>query len=343
VLKNFLQKAKQLLFTSKEQQAFLEDVASLVEDGITPTQAVSVMRNVTTGIKADVAQNILMRLAEGKYLADGLRNWFPNAVVEIVRAGEEGGTLAKTLRVAAAAVTRKTFVINALISALAYPLVVLALGLGVSVFLNHSILQQFATIKPINLWPTIAQNAVVFATLVQNWWWMVVILIIAGLFLLSYFLRTYAGNGRKLIDALPVFSLYRQFTAANFMEVLGLLASNGVILKKALRILQYNANPYLGAHLLTMEYRLSGGKENIAEVLDTGLLDKNDLMRLRVIAIGKGFEHALVRQGMRAGEMGMQRVQTLARLFGGVLLGLGAMLAAFMILSIYSVGSILAT
>jgi type IV pilus assembly protein PilC len=343
VLDVVLQKIKQLLFTSKEQQAFLEDLAALVEDGITPTQAVGVMRRVTTGLTAEVAHTILTRLAEGKYLADGLIDWFPNAVVEIIRAGEEGGTLVKTLRVAAAAVTRKNVVINTLFNALTYPLVVLALGLGVSVFLNHSILRQFATIKPMTLWPSIGQNAVALATFVQNWWWLTLLLIVIALFLLAYLLRAYVGDGRKLIDTLPVLSLYRSFTAANFMEVLGLLVSNGVILKKALRILQYNATPYLGMHLLTMEYRLSGGKENIAEVLDTGLLDKNDLMRLRVIAVGKGFEHALVRQGMRAAEMGMQRVQVLARLFGGVLLGLGALLAAFMILSIYSVGSILAT
>lgn len=340
---NVVQKTKQLFFTSKEQQAFLEDMASLVEDGITPTQAVSVICKVTTGLMTEVARGVLLRLSEGKYLADGLWGWFPNAVVEIVRAGEEGGTLVKTLRIAAQAVTRKNTAVNALLSSLTYPFIVLILGLVVSVFINHTILQQFAGIKPITQWPSIAQNAVAFAEFVQNWWWLVLLGMIGALWLLIYSLRMYAGNGRKWMDALPVLSLYRHFTAANFMEVLGLLVSNGVILKKALRILSHNATPYLSAHLLTMEYRLSGGKENMAEVLDTGLLDKNDLMRLRVIATGRGLEHALVRQGMRATETGMQRVQTLARLFGGILLSLGAMLAAFMILSVYSVGSILAS
>lgn len=342
MLNTILQKVKRLFFTSNEQQAFLEDIASLVEDGITPTQAVSVVGKMAHGMMAEVSREVLLRLSEGKYLADGLRNWFPNAVVEIVRAGEEGGTLAKTLRIAAQAVTRKNTAVNALINALTYPMVVLAMGLGVSVFINHSILAQFATIKPISSWPTIAQNAVAFANFVEDWWWLVAICLVAIVWLLFYTLRAYVGGARKLMDVLPVLSLYRHFVAANFMEVLGLLVSNGIILKKALRILQYNATPYLGMHLLTMEYRLSGGKENVAEVLDTGLIDKHDLMRLRVIAIGKGIEHALVRQGMRASDLGMKRVQTLARLLGGILLTIGALLAAFMILSIYSVGATLA-
>jgi type II secretory pathway component PulF len=343
VLDTLVQKIKQLFFTSKDQQAFLEDLAALIDDGITATQAVEIIGKVSTGIKAEVTRDVLERIAEGKYLADGLVGWLPNSLIEIIRAGEEGGTLVKTLQVASHSVTRKNTAINTLLNALTYPLIVVAMGLGVSVFINNSVLQSFAAIKPVADWPLISQNAVAFASFVQQWWWAVLLGIVGGFFLLGLMLRTYIGEGRKYIDKLPLLSLYRQFVAGQFMEVMGLLLSNGVILKKALKIMQYNAPPYLGAHLLTMEYRLSGGKENIAEVLDTGLIPNHDLMRLRVIAQGKGFEHALLRQGARATDVGMKRVQTAARLFGGILLGVGALIAAFMILSIYSAGSVLAS
>lgn len=331
------------MFTPKEQQVFLEDIASLVDDGVPARRAVEVIANIVTGRMAEVARSVLMRIAEGKFLADGLRGWFPDAIVEVVRAGEEGGTLARTLHIAAQAVTRKNTAINALLNALTYPLVVVCLGLGVAVFINHSVLAQFSTIKPIAQWPEIGQNAVAFAYFVQYWWWAVLVGLVALLLGIVWVLRVYVGDGRKWLDAIPVLSLYRQFTAGRVMEVLGLLISNGVIIKKALKIMQYNAAPYLSMHLMTMEYRLSGGKENIAEMLDTGLIGKQDLTRLKVIATGRGFEHALVRQGMRATEFGMQRVQTVARVMGGILLSLGAMLAAFMILSVYAVGSVLAT
>ena len=127
------------------------------------------------------------------------------------------------------------------------------------------------------------------------------------------------------------------------METLGLLISNGVVLKQALKIMHSNANPYLAWHLLSMEYRLGGGKDNIADVLDTGLISDFDLQRLRAIASGRGFAHALLRQGTYAAEQCRRAVSQTGKVAGGFLLLMGAMLAAFMIFGIYGVGSILGT
>jgi len=343
VLNRVTQKIKAQLFTPKQQQAFLEDIATLVEDGIPAKQAVEVLNKLAAGLTAEVADNVLTKLSEGKYLADGLVGWFPVSVIEIVRAGEEGGTLAKTLQAAAAALAQKNTAITSLLSSLTYPLVVLSLGLGVSVFIKESVFDSFTAIKPVDLWPGNAQAALALGSFVQYRWFVMLALLIGFFVGLSFFLRYYIGVGRQFVDTLPVLSLYRQVIAARFMETLGLLISNGVVLKKALKIMQYNANPYLSAHLMTMEYRLGGGKENIAEVLDTGLINPEDLMRLRVIARGKGFEYALLRQGRRANERSLDNIRTTGRLLGGTLLGAAALLAAFLITSIYAVGAILGT
>lgn len=332
-------KVKHWLFTPKHQQAFLEDVSSLVEDGIPPNQAVEVVSKLATGLTLDVADNVLIRIAEGKYLADGMQGWFAQPVVEIVRAGEEGGTLGKTLQIASKSLARKTNAIKSLLNSVTYPLVVIILGLAVTIFINHFIFKAFASIKSVSLWPSNAQDAVALANFVEGYWWLIIMFGALLIFLISLLLRNYAGEGRKYLDKIPLFSLYRDLTAARLMETLGLLVTNGIILKKALKILRYNVGPYLGTHLLTMEYRLSGGKENIAEVLDTGLIREYDLMRLRVLAMGRGFEYALSRQGLRANEQTMETVQTMGRILGGVLLTIAAFLAAFLIFAIYSVGA----
>ena len=123
------------------------------------------------------------------------------------------------------------------------------------------------------------------------------------------------------------------------METLGLLLTNGIVLKRALALMQHQASPYLKWHLLLMEFRLSGGRDNIADVLETGLINPSTILRLKVIAKGKGFEQALVRLGRLTGEQNMKRISVVAKIAGGVLLTCGAAFAGFIIFAVYSVGS----
>lgn len=333
---------KHLRFTANRQQALLEDIAALLDDGVPINQTIEVLLRIihNTAMRA-VLQSIQQKIAEGKPMADGMQSWYPQHIVEIVRAGELGGTLVESMNVAVESASQKNMTLSALIDAMAYPLVVLLAGLGLAVFLNNSIFKDFAAIQPIEHWPINGQMAYHFASFVQHFWWLILLALIVLGFTIRRILNDYIGELRYYIDRTPPFSLYRQVIAARLMETMGLLLSNGVILKNALKVLQLNSQPYLASHLLVMEYRLSGGRDNIAEVLDTGLIDNSDLERLRVIAKGRGFEHALIRQGKRAMTRTVNDVRLAGRISGGITLVLGAGLAAFLILAIYGIGSVL--
>lgn len=332
---------RQRLFTLKEQQAFLEDVALLIEDGVIANQAIETISKSGIGLSVEVANAMLMKLAEGKQLADGMQGWFNDTVVEIIRAGEEGGTLAQSMQAAAKTITQRSSAFTSLISSLLYPLIVLCLGLAVTVFIKNSVFESFIALKPVAQWPENGRLVLALANFLEYGWWALVLIVVAIVAGFGYLMRHYIGDMRAGLDKVPIISMYRKLTAAHLMETLGLLLTNGVVLKKALKILQRSASPYLGAHLLAMEYRLSGGKENIADVLNTGLLDENDLMRLRVIAKGKGFAHALIRQGRNAAEQGAKAIQLTGKIAGAVLLLCGGGLAAFLVITIYSLGSAL--
>jgi type IV pilus assembly protein PilC len=331
-------KFQQLLFTVKEQQAFLEDVAALVEDGVPLKQTLEIYIKLNTDASRTLAESMLRQISQGKPVADGMTGWFPPAIVEIIRAGEEGGMLAKVLKAAAASLTRREGTVSALFSVMIYPVVVMTMALGVSVFINHTIFDSFREITPADKWPQNAQLLAAISTFLQHWWWLLILTILILLFLFARFLQGYIGDLRPALDKLPIWSLYRKMQAGQLMETLGMLLSNGLIMKKTLKILQVHASPYVASHLILMEHRLGAGRDNIADVLDTGLIAEGDLARLRLIAQSKGFEEALVRQGRRAADEGAKSVQTTGRITAGVLLALSAMYAVFMITAVYSVG-----
>ncbi len=329
---------KRMQFGGKAQLAFLEDFYVLLSDGIPANRAIEMMAQVTTGISHDVALAIGHKISEGQPLAEGMRDWFAINVVEIIRVGEEGGALVETVKSAINTLTQHSGALGSLIGAITYPLMVISLACAIIVYLSNSVFVQFKEIKPIEQWPQAGRDLVNYGVIIQNWWWLVIVIITAIILGLRYLMANYVGELRPLLDKVPPFSLYKRFVASRLLETLGLLVSNGVVFKNALKVMQYQSNPYTTSHLLMMEHLLGMGKGNIADVLQTGLISESDILRLRVVAEVKGFEHALVRMGLRGSAQNIKVVNLIAKIVGGTLLVVGAYLIVKIVQGIYLTG-----
>lgn len=329
---------KHFQFGNKAQLAFLEDFYALVNDGIPANRAIEMMAEVTSGINQEVALSISQKISEGQPLAEGMREWFSMNVVEIVRVGEEGGILNATIRSAITTLDQRTSTWGAFFTAITYPLVVMLMACVIIVYLDKTVFDQFRQIKPIAEWPAAGQSLVSTAHLLERGWWVLLLMIATIVFLFRYAMHNYIGELRPLLDRFPPFSLYRRFAAAYLMETMGLLVANGVVFKNAIKIMQYQANPYLISHLVMMEHLLGMGRGNISDVLATGLISDADVMRLRVLAEVKGFEHALIRMGVRGAEESAKTMKLIARILGGVFLVLGAWLILVIVRGVYLTG-----
>ncbi|HEX4044552.1 MAG TPA: type II secretion system F family protein [Gammaproteobacteria bacterium] len=329
---------KRWRFGNKAQLAFLEDLSVLINDGIPANRAVEMMAQITTGLTREVALSIAKKIAQGQLLAEGMRDWFNINVIEIIRIGEAGGALGQTIKSAINLLSQRGVAISSFVGAMVYPLIVLTIACIVIVYLNQVVFEQFKLIKPVSQWPASGRQFIAIAELIQYWWWVVILVIIMIVLIFHRLMTHYTGSLRAALDQFPPFSFYRQLTAARLLETLGLLVENGVVFKSALRVMQHQSNPYMHYHLTLMEGLLSKGKTNIADVLATGLVDEKDLMRLRVMAEVKGFEHGLVRMGVRGTEQATTTLKLIARIVGGVLLALGGLLILMIIQGIYMTG-----
>lgn len=341
-IRNFSQRLTQPLkhwqFNNKAQLNFLEDLYILIHDGIPANRAVEMMGQITHGLNREVALSIAHKIAQGQPLAEGMKDWFSSNVVEIVRVGEAGGALAQTLKSAINMLSQRSVALGAFVGALAYPLLVITIACIVIVYINNSVFSQFRLMKPMEEWPIAGQRLVHLSQFIENWWWVVVASVIVFVLIIRRIMTHYTGDLRPFLDRIPPFNFYRRLTAARLLETLGLLVANGVVFKSAIKVMQYQANPYLSVHLIKMEHLLSMGKSNIAEVLETGLVDKNDLMRLKVMAEVKGFEHGLVRMGVRGAEQATTTLKFVSRIIGGIFLIIGGIMVILIVQGIYLTG-----
>jgi type II secretory pathway component PulF len=325
-------------FGTKKQLEFLEDLYVLINDGIPANRAIEMMAQVTRGLTREVAFSLSHKISEGQPLAEGMSDWFAPNVVEIVRVGEVGGALGQTMKSAINMLSQRGVAVGSFITAMAYPLLVITMACFIIIYLDGSVFVQFKAIKPVEEWPAAGQRLLSVSYFIKHWWWTVLVGGVVFAVVLSRILTNYAGDLRSTLDRFPPFTLYKRLASARLLETLGLLVANGVVFKSAIKVMQYQANPYMYSHLVMMEHLLSMGKTNIAEVLETGLVDDEDLMRLRVMAEVKGFEHGLVRMGLRGSERATATLKTISRMVGGLFLVIGGVLILIIVQGIYLTG-----
>lgn len=345
-LKEFVARAvnayRHFRFGSKKQLEFLEDLYTLINDGIPANRAVEMMGVVSQGVNKEVAATLTEKISEGQPLAEGMKEWFSINVVEIIRVGETGGALAQTMKSAINTLQQQGSTMGAVYGALGYPIFVIAMACVVILYMKGKVLVQFELIKPVEQWPAEGQLLLSFAYYISHWWWAFLLGIVIFIVVMKYMMTNYVGELRPTLDKYPPFSFYRRLTAGRFLETLGLLVSNGVVFKSAIKVMQMQATPYMNSHLTMMEHLLSMGKTNIGDVLATGLVDEQDLMRLRIMAEVKGFEHGLVRIGLRGTAQATAMMHKIAKLSGGMLLALGGYMIIVIVQGLFMTGMSLA-
>jgi toxin co-regulated pilus biosynthesis protein E len=329
---------KRWQFGTKSQLAFLEDFYTLVNDGIPANRAIDMLSQVSRGINREVALAIGGKISQGQPLAEGMRDWFSHNVVEIIRVGEEGGALNETIRSAINTMGQQSSVLSSIFAAMSYPLMVIIMACAVIVYLDKTVFVQFQAIKPMDQWPQSGRDLINVANFIEVWWWLAILGVMGIIILFRTLMINYVGELRPMLDSVPPFSLYKRFVAARVMETMGLLVANGVVFKNAIKVMQYQANPYVASHLARMEYLLSTGKGNVADVLSTGLISHADILRLRVMAEVKGFEHGLIRMGVRGSEQSSKTLKLVAKIMGGIFLAIGAWLIIVIVKGIYITG-----
>ena len=333
--------AKRLQFGAKAQLLFLEDFYSLIVDGIPPNKAIAILLRSSDGVRHKVAASIADSIATGKPLAYGMKDWFIFNVVEMIRIGESGGVLAETVKSAMSLMSARGSMFASVIKSVMYPLVILMAGAIMLVYLKNKVFSEFMTIKPFDTWPSAGKNLVFIATFIESWWWFVLLVFIVSCMAIKIALQNYSGELRDRLDYFFPFNMYKRFVAAQLLETLGLLVTNGMVFKEALLIISQRVSPYLRMHLGRMEQLMSKGQGNIADVMNTGLIAEQDLIRMRILAEVKGFEQGLAALGAKGTAQASDVIKAMARIVAGILLAVGGFLIMLAINGIYQTGMFL--
>ena len=332
----------QFSVSRRKQLDFLDGVLRLLTDGIPFSQACEYSRTVGSPVDRAVAKRMLRRLDEGGTVVDAMATLFPLDIVGALGAAQQSGDLAETgmpvLERLRMQFDARQGVVGDLIKPMLYMLFAVGLFAGFAV----AIWPEFETTSNPEDWPALAKVNYQIGQAIVDWWHAALVGLVALAVSVRLLLRRYAGRGRKLLDRLWPFSVYRELRAANALEELGTLLTAGREPGAALDTVSTHATPHVNMYLRQMKRRLDEGR-NLAEVLDVGFIANRHIVRLKLLAGYHNLRQTMALTGAAARDAVLAHVRHTAS--GLYVAGIGMTGVAFgvLIISVYLTATGIAT
>ena len=229
----------------RELATFTNQLANLLNSGMTLVTALNSMVHLESkGIPSSVSRDLKAEVTEGRSLSDAMAKQpriFSDLYVNMVRSGEQSGSLVEVLRRMATHFQRFAEVQSKFSSAMVYPAMVVCVGLALVVFFMKFIMPRFVEI--FNgfgvILPPPTRMLIAGSNFFQSYWWLLGAVAILMAVLFKRFQAS--TSGRRKIDewkmkAPVVGKVVKLNLFGQFCRTLGTLLHNGVPVLTALRI-----------------------------------------------------------------------------------------------------------
>jgi type IV pilus assembly protein PilC len=255
---------------SKEVSVFSRQLATMVNSGLTLVRALTVLQEQAQNPSfAQVIGDVRSRVEQGSSLSASLANHpkvFGNLYTAMVQAGEVGGALDETLTRLADTLESGVRLRSKVKSAMAYPVVVMALiVLIVSVMLLFIVpIFQRMYVDLGGTLPLPTLTLIRISHTLTKLWWLVGLILGGGVFALRRWIRT--PGGRETWDRfklrLPIFGkLVQKVAISRFARTMSVLSRTGVPVLQALDIVSTTAgNAMVSAALRDVQESVKRGE-----------------------------------------------------------------------------------
>ena len=230
----------------REVTVFTRQLSSLIKSGVPILKALTTIADQTENTAFQkVVKDLEVTIRDGCMLSDALSKYpalFPELYINMVRAGESGGVLDVILARLAESREKEEEVRRKVQSAVAYPILVIVVGIATVLVLLVFFLPRVAAIFQDYGYDKLPMPTKIIIGLSnffhESWYWLV---LGAGLFVAVFKRLAAFEKGRTMIDRMklgfPLMgSFIRQSEIARFARTLSLLIQSGISIEKALSL-----------------------------------------------------------------------------------------------------------
>jgi general secretion pathway protein F len=226
---------------------FTRELATLLNAGLPLDNALKTLEGVNESMTVlQLIQSIREKVQGGRSLSDAIAEQegvFTPLYINLVRAGEAGGSLQIVMERIADYMERMQSLKNTIVTAMIYPIILLFISLLSLFVLMTFVVPQF---EPLfadagESLPLLTVIVFALASFIQNWWWLMLILFTGTVWFIDLQLKD-RGNrlafDAYLLTIVKIGPLIQQVEVARFSRTLSTLMANGVPLLTALSLVK---------------------------------------------------------------------------------------------------------
>lgn len=275
-------------FTKQRQFEFVQDFSSWLNDGCSPSQACISIIDAGKGEKrldqeVKAATCIYKSLKRGETISEGMVEWFEPEVVTLFDAGQQAGSKALThvvneyLKQEVEIKKAKAAFWSPVKQPLSYVFMVVAFMMVMGLF----VLPQFSALMPPEKMTFSVKFVLGFSEWAKGFYPYIVLFCFVAFLVGLHFITSNTSTVRLAIDDYFPLNIYRNFAAMKTLKTLGILVETRYNLHKAAVELKRNSNNYMTHHLNHIIRETQFGESDLGEALNSGLLNKRLMFRLR--------------------------------------------------------------
>ncbi|MEI8214199.1 MAG: type II secretion system F family protein [Planctomycetota bacterium] len=344
-------KTKQVRKTGRvggaQMASFYGQLASLLRSGVPMLKALSVLSQQSGSSKTlrNAIAEIKARVEEGESLPDAMARYpriFNDMAINMSRAGSEGGFLEDALERVSAFVEQQEELKGKTMSALAYPLFVMGVGVVVVTVLLIFFVPKFEGIfqglRSKGGLPAATELLLAISQFVQHYWWLILGAVAGTVLLLNKYLDTAEGKQRAdLIKIkMPLIGpVFLNLAVARFCRVLGTLLKNGVPILKSLDISRNAAgNSVLSKAIESASTEIQAGERLAKQLEKSGHFPPTVVEMISVAEESNTLDNVLVTISDNLERTTFRRLETVVGLLEPVMLLILAGLVMFVVLAL---------
>lgn len=212
----------------------------------------------------------------GKSLSEAMEGWVPTGELYMIRAGEESGTMAKSLASIMTVGEKSKQMKEAVSYAVGYPVFMLVLVSFVLWTFGVNLISNMRKSAPANVVAAMGGIATV-SDIINDWGVTIIITIIVLCIIIAVSLPRWRGPMRAKFDMFPPWSWYRILQGSGFLLGLSSLLGAQVPLRRSLEILEEQGNPWIRERIAAARQEVLRGR-NLGEALRIGRYNFPDPM-----------------------------------------------------------------
>lgn len=256
---------------TKDKVLFSRQLSTLINAGLPLVQSLRSVNQQTTSKPLKVVVNKVIADVEAGSTLSGAMGKHPDVFNQVytslIAAGEASGTLDKALERLAIQQEKDADLISKVRGAMVYPMIVVAVMIGVVSFMLVKVLPQVKVLydgMPGAQLPILTRVLLAISDFIIHFWWAILILLGIAAFFVTRWART--GPGKQVVDkfkltAWPVGPLFKKMYMARFARTGSTLVASGVPLIQMLEITGTSVNNvHVETSIRHASEKVKGGK-----------------------------------------------------------------------------------